>query len=273
MSKARPLLIHLALGLAGWGIATALSPNFKKSERENAETSATLPTKISRPRLDLIAGDHLLDRLVRENPLPERRASVGWVRSSLRERIDYLADERGLSPDDPFLRQEAERLIFQDLHHLLQSSSEETPDYIYAFKHGEMEALDVLEAVAALLPEQALHPGFSKSLYQVLFREDPDRAESLLSGYPPDDVTALKTTFLSPRNESLDPDLFFKLMHSLQPPRDLSEAAARQEIWNDRSSTYLMRYPESYPNWVLSLPAGPDRDSALHALEQAYATD
>ncbi len=266
-SKSKTLFLHLALVAAGWVIAAALLPHLPAARSSVPQDSAAAPTKLPRPELDRPGGQRLLDRLSREMKPREASAPGPWAGMSLDEKAEHLYRERAnperKPPSAAFLKYFRERAINADLKAIV--CGEQGPDLSYAFRHGRMEAQEILDEVTARLPEHAATPRFSAMLHEILAIEDPRRANTLIASLP--EAEAEHTTAMLLQSDAFlqDPDASYEL-HATRPwPEDPEDLEARRGKWGLCASAYSHYHPTDYVAWLQSLPRGKERDLAISA--------
>ena len=270
MSKARPLLIHLALGLAGWGIATALSPLFPASEKDRAGNSASLPTKTDRDRIAVKGGRQILARLSARSPREQKSEPTVHSFRSIDEDAGRATEELinappgSVSPSD-LIREE---VLLYHLRSVI--NGEHGPDLAYAFRNGRMDALEIRDLLAAQFPDHATHTGFLRALYLELSQHDPLRAEVLMDSLPAEDIDDLKYHNMMVLPDTLAPRHCYQLLASIPPSENPNEIQLRSLVVRSVASDYLDRYRSDFIHFVEQLPPGEDRNLTLRELSKVY---
>lgn len=284
MTKA--ITLHLALVAAGWGFVTALSPLLPSQSRTAAGTAPTAPTKTNRPRPDVAGGQRLLERTRREvlPPTPTEPSPNSGL--SLDEKTDYLiaqAHPNGVPQISAEVHERFRRkAILGQISGIVHGN--DGPDYSYAFRHGRMDAQQILELIATRLPEHATDPYFPVMLYHCLVRQDPRRAEPLLTGLPDRERARQHDSLLSgsepmlsataPRTDIFlgnydqeisapDPDFAFALLASVPWEGERYRRFDRQWVWGTCAHDFARTYRDDYFAWLESLPPGRERDLAV----------
>jgi hypothetical protein len=159
-----------------------------------------------------------------------------------------------------------EQIARNDLGALLKDGR----DWRYAFRHGDVDAAEVLAAVTSSLPELATaHPSVLKQqLFQQLVEEDPGRAMALLDGLPADERHRIALDAAGRMFNHVDPEIFLTALRDL-PADTPQQWDARLAAWNRKSTVDARRLSEDYVTWVRALPAGLDREMALFSLAGA----
>lgn len=287
MTKA--IILHLALMTAGWGIVTALGLHAASAGSGTDEVVALSGKQSVRARPDVAGGKRLLERLAREldPPAPPEPSPLAGL--SFDERTDYLIAELYPDPIEPpsaeVREQFRRRAILGLIGGIVHGSN--GPDYSYAFRHRRMEAEEILDLVAAALPEHAADPYFPVMLYHSLVRQDPRRAEPLLAGLPDRERVRVHDSLLSGREPILsppappkdvaprgdgylsiaenpipapDPDFAFALLACAPMERERYRQYDRGWVWRTCAREFAGSYRDDYVGWIKTLPPGPERD-------------
>ena len=258
MSKARPLLIHLALGLAGWGIATALSPHFQSSADLSEGKSHTLPTKTDRPRLDVPGGQQILARLsTKSDPDPEPDP---FAHSSSTDAQPKSGDP--ISADPHILWGRLVSIIHGD----------HGPDLAYAFRHGRMDALEIRDLLAAEYPGYSQDLAFLSAIYHHLAPYDPLRAEVLLDSFPEKQAIGMKYDITDIPIEDPGPEQCYRIFASIPRSENPADIERHRGFVTDCARGYLDLYESDFTHFVEQLPPGQDRDLSLQVIAKAYET-
>ena len=293
----KAITLHLALVAAGWGFVTALSPLLPIQPRNAAGTAPTAPTKTNRPRPDVAGGQRLLERIKRELPPPAPTEPSPYFGLSIDEKTDRLIAQDPYSGQptsgDAYERYRKKAILGQ-IGGIVNGS--DGPDYSYAFRHGRMEAQEILELVATRLPEHATDPYFPVLLYHCLVRQDPRRAEPLLADLPYRERARQHDSLLSggepilsptaPRAEvaaqsagyiflaenpvpAPDPDFAFALLASIPWEGERYRRFDRQWVWRTCAREFSGSYRDDYFAWLESLPPGRERELAIQRAHEA----
>lgn len=172
------ILLHLAAVLAGWGIVQSWQP-------ASPETVGSMgPGKASiREAREREAGDKLLRRLVPDlAPAPpvEVRRHEGTLEERVKKMIEedpFAADAAGMFPVNfvRCIREEIDDTIL----------GVDGPDFSCAFRHGRLDARQVLSTLHEIFPDLAGEALFAKAVFLELFQIDLSRAADLLAGLAP----------------------------------------------------------------------------------------
>jgi hypothetical protein len=296
MTKA--IILHLSLMVVGWGIVTALGPRASPPAPGGDEAAALPGKKSVRARPDIAGGKRLLERLAREMDPPAPREPSPYASLSLDEKADYLIAELNPNATEPpsaeVREQFRRRAILGLIGGIVHGSN--GPDYSYAFRHGRMEAEEILDVVAAALPEHAADPYFPVMLYHCLVRQDPRRAEPLLAGLPDRERARVHDSLLSGREPILsppappkdvaprgdgslylaenpipapDPDFAFALLACAPMERERYRQYDRGWVWRTCAREFAGSYRDDYVGWIKTLPPGPERDVIEQSLPPA----
>ena len=249
------------------------------------------PTKTNRVRIDPVGGQRLLERLRREVG-PSRASEPEPMPASFNERVDQLIAEAYPNGERPSTAEHLEifrkRAIFREMGGIVHGSN--GPDYSYAFRHGRMDAQEILELLAERMPEHAADPYFPVMLYHCLVRQDPVRAEpllaglsdgervrqhdSLLSGSPPVfSATVTRPQFVTqPGGPTFyaedpipapDPEFAMALLTNIPWQRKPYRRFDHRWVWHTCAQKLGSHYSGDYVAWLNALPPGQDRDMAL----------
>lgn len=289
MGKGIVLLLHLLAVVAGWGMVAGLRPVLSGwAENGRASVENPLPGKSGARVLtadEVAAGRELLlgieaDQRLHPNPFFHRSPEL-----PIEELIDREFRRRGIDPaaPAPTLAEEGEsgeeaveareyhQVLAQFLDHHL--NGEHGPDLAYGFRHGRVDAVAIYDSLATHLPGAAADHTLRRALYRQLAPLDPVRAEALLAPMTEAEATGLKLEIIqpppilfAPARAVLSPDRAFKLLSSIAPPADESEALQRELARIRVTDEFLEAYGSDYLHWVEALPAGPGRDQASAGL-------
>jgi hypothetical protein len=294
MTKA--VIPHLGLVFAGWGIVTAVGPPVRAMLDTGDPEVFVAPTKTNRVRMDPVGGQRLLERL-RRDVAPSPASEPRPMPDSFNDRVEQLIAEARSNGRQPITAEDLEmyrkRAIFGEMAAIVHGSN--GPDYSYAFRHGRMEAQEMLEMLAERMPEHATDPYFPVMLYHCLVRQDPGRAEPLLAGLPDRERARQHDTLLSgsqpvfsapvppapvPRaavvtqssgpifyaeNPILapDPEFAMALLANIPWQRVPYRRYDHKWVWNAGARPYGSPGHRDYMAWLKSLPPGQDRDMAI----------
>lgn len=276
---AKAIILHLSLMAAGWGIVTALGPR-ASSPAPGGDEAAALPGKKSaRARPDIAGGKRLFERLAKEMDPPAPQEPDPLAGQSFAERTDSLIAELYPDPIGPtsseVREQSQRRAILGQIGGVVHGSS--GPDYSYAFRHGRMEAKEIMDLVAVRLPEHATDPDFPVMLYHCLVRQDPRRAEPLLAGLPDRERVRQHDLLLSGGDRFYsenpisvpDPDFAFALLASVPMEREHYRRFDRDWVWRTCARQFSGSFRDDYVGWIKSLPPGQERDVIEQWLAQS----
>lgn len=255
------LLSHLAIGLAGWGMAGALKPLLPVFDASGVKSGALRPTKTDRPTPDATAGTRLLEHLRRGLPRHESTEDLPKDELSFEEEVRRRVGRIASEPNLDGIR--AEVASDRISHHLI---GEQGPNLIYAFRKGRMDALEVREQLAARIPELVGLPEFLPSLYKILAANDPQRAEGLLKHLPEQDRSYVKSRWIHSDNAFFEPEVFLLLMQTIPLSSTPQMRAERLGLWEASSPRLAGYYGAEYQRWIEDQPNGQDRDMALFHL-------
>ncbi|MBK1818046.1 hypothetical protein JIN84_20655 [Luteolibacter yonseiensis] len=145
-------------------------------------------------------------------------------------------------------------------------------DWTYEFRHGNVEAGEVLASIAKELPETNLKAAEAVrvALFQNLAEEDGGRAIKLLEGLTP--TRRAEVVLDTARNgfHYVNPEAFLTALRQV-PEDDPQYRDARLDAWVRHGPENYERLDEGYVKWVRNLPEGLDRDMALYSLSLASA--
>jgi hypothetical protein len=147
-------------------------------------------------------------------------------------------------------------------------------DWAFAFRHGEVDASEILKMAEAGAPE--LMGGHAAKAREHLFRElaeeNPRAAMPLLGDLPEGERTDMLLLVARTHFENVEPAKFLELLEQV-PSGTPDQWEARLDAWNRRGSTNHKRLQEAYVDWVRDLPAGIDREMGLYSLARAVQAE
>ncbi len=262
----KAVALHLACGLAGWGIVTALFPAAAPTAGVPASGKAAAPAKSTSSPAAHRESSAILQRLRQGLVVHEPTEASAPPFSSLDRRLEQLLRRKDIASLDPAAARERAlcEILIDDLKALLHGGRR--PDLTSAFRRGEKDASDLLREVTTLLPDPAAAPALRQALYTVLAPLDPLRAEALLDPIPDDKLHRLRYAQLSADSLHLSPDAFLSVLRTLPEPADPATRRARIIAWEARTRAWASTCRDDYHHWVESLPPGLDRDLALAPL-------
>lgn len=145
-------------------------------------------------------------------------------------------------------------------------------DWSYEFRHGNVDANEVLAALSQELPEtnSKAPDALRMAVFHNLVEEGGERAMVLLSGLSPSEragavLAAAKNQFFQ-----IDPNTFLSALQQV-PADEPRYFDARLDAWVRHGPDNYQRLDAEYVNWVVELPDGVDRDMALYSLALASA--
>jgi hypothetical protein len=228
------------------------------SQREkSSEASAWLLELMNDETLD--AG--FRDKLAKEGAV--KSLANGDPEMPLATRLALLrAGDSSAQPEQKI----ADQLATNDVRNVLRGAQ----DWSYEFRHGAMEADEVLAAFSAKFPDQAAKApdAVRNALFEELIEEDSKRAMDLLKGLSPEGRS--KSVLEAARNAffQVDPNHFLTALQQV-PPDDPALWDARLDAWVKHGPDNYIRLDTDYVDWVRALPEGVDRDMALYSLAMA----
>jgi hypothetical protein len=159
-----------------------------------------------------------------------------------------------------------DRLATNDVKNALRGGQ----DWNFAFRHGAMEADEVLAAASAQFPEQAaMAPdAVRNALFETLAEQDSGRAMALLKDLSPVARTRAVLDAATEAFFQVDPNRFLGTLQHV-PADDPDLWDARLDAWVKHGPDNYRRLDAGYVDWVRALPEGVDRDMALYSLAMA----
>ena len=179
---------------------------------------------------------------------------------------DRVALMDGGNPDAVAGGKEFDEFVWRDIAAIVDHER----DWNYDFRHGAIEATEVLAQISKELPELAAKSPdtLRKWVFRNLIEEDPPRAMRLLDPSPPD--VRAKTVLDTAKRQfyQSDPNLLLAALQQV-PADDPVLRGDRLGVWIRKTVYNYQDHDAAYVEWVRALPAGIDRELALHALAQA----
>ncbi len=266
---------------------TAFGPHLTEVAASRKDETLSLPTKTNRPRPDVAGGQRLLERFARDLGPRVELATSRYADLSMDEKIDHLIAQDYPDGGHQVSAESRERYrkkaILRQMYGLVQGGKN-GPDLSYAFRHGRMEVQEILDLLAARLPEHASDPYFPVMLYHCLVRQDPQRAEPLLAGLSDKEKAKQHDSLLSGSEPMLsstaprtylshgfsddpipapDPDFAFAMLEVIPWQREPFRCFDHSWVWGSCASKAMGSYRDDYLAWLQSLPPGRDRDGAI----------
>ncbi len=253
------ILPHLACFLAGWGIVTAFKPALSSSSESRAATKASV-----RKALDREQGEKLLRRLA-PDIAPAAPAGVKHHEPPVAEPVAERSEdnpfgqdvsEATAAHDNEFLRDEIRDVI----------SGYRGPELSYAFRHGRMDAPQVLATLRQTLPDLAGDGSFDEAVFFELSAIDPTRAAVLLDGHSTDErFEAISGGFVT-HSDDLDPEARLAWSHlgssvdvGMDPPFEVLASRLGKP-------DYYREFGNDYTEWLLDQPPSKGREAMMEAL-------
>lgn len=278
MSKVPIIVSHLAIVAIGWGLVTALAPRHSDDlGNKPGKNHHPSRTKSERPRLDPASGRRLLARLSREVVLPEASDPEPRDSRSFGERVSqcveqsswqsvpqgdiYMTGFRQAKSLDEIHKDCRRAIISQDIAPIVRGAN--GPEFSYAFRHGRIDAQEILDHLAAQLPEQAADPLFPLVLYQLLAWKNPGLAEPLLASLSEKEKLEEKRQLFPQVDFSSDPDSTYALLSTIPWEEDSMPLTYRRWAWRSSAQSNLGDRRADYLAWLEALPRGSERDIAI----------
>ena len=238
-----------------------LSRLARSQSRKEADASGWLLELMKDETLD--AG--FREKLAKDGNL--KNLALSNSKLPMADRIALLqAGDPNVKPDQSLLDQ----LATNDT----KSHLNDDRDWSYEFRHGNVEADEVLASISTKLPdESAKSPdAIRNTVFQNLIEEDSTRAAELLKNMPPKAraeavMDAAQNAFFK-----VDPNQFLTALQ-LVPADDPEQWDARLTAWIKHGPDNYRRLDAEYVSWVRALPDGTDRDMALYSLAIASERD
>jgi hypothetical protein len=145
-------------------------------------------------------------------------------------------------------------------------------DWPYEFRHGNVDANEVLAALSKELSEtnSKAPDALRMAVFQSLVEEDSARAVALLDGLPPSERAGIVLDAAKNQFFKVHPGEFLAALQQI-PADDPKYWDARLDAWVRHGPENYQRLDEGYVDWVVDLPEGVDRDMALYSLALASA--
>ncbi|MEO7342233.1 MAG: hypothetical protein ABI073_15265 [Luteolibacter sp.] len=226
----------------------------RSQSRKEADASGWLLGLMKDETLD--AG--FREKLAKDNNL--KNLALSNSKLPMADRIALLqAGDPNVKPDQSLLDQ----LATNDT----KSHLNDDRDWSYEFRHGSVDADEVLATISTKLPdESAKSPdAIRNTVFQDLIEEDSSRAAELLKNMPP--KAQAKAVMDAAQNAffRVDPNQFLTALQ-LVPADDPEQWDARLSAWIKHGPDNYRRLDADYVSWVRALPDGTDRDMALYSL-------
>jgi len=265
-SFARSSLLYTAASHASFENGDALLERILSSEKPNATALRSFLRNPNHPQKELVSWTEDLlgsDVLPKEVEKRVRGIYAWWLKGVARdlppqERIDlahkYNGGDKGGTIDEACQSDVSDFLNKGEL------------DYRYQFRHGRLSSEEILADLKSQQPEMlAAYPKEILSrLYQELAEEDPLAAVSILDQVnEPDWANTIRYDSASTMFANISPDVLLAQSQSLPRPNNESEEENRYSAWKNRSDDLLTRHGEDFVQWIIEMPSGPDKDSAI----------
>lgn len=259
MAKSRHLLLHFACFLAGWGIIAAFSPALSSSAESRAATKASVRDARAREE-----GEKLLHRLA-PDIAPAPQLEVKRHEGTLQERafhafLNNTFPANPGTPDDEsitdYLRSEIHGTLF----------GENGPDLSYAFRHGRMEAPQVLATLRQTFPDLAGEGLFDKAVFLELFKVDPTRAAVLLNDVSRTEGTSWFEVGVLGRSENPGPEILLAWRDLALSGTVETDSFSSPEIAGILARDYLKKFGSDYTEWLLAQPPTKGLEFMVEAL-------
>ncbi|WP_226895020.1 hypothetical protein [Luteolibacter marinus] len=287
MPKVRIIFLHLVAGFAGWGAVVAVESLDSKSEGDLRSVDG-VATRVARDISGdaTVAGQRLLKRLraktsrgtsdffTFKSESPDREE----MPSSLPERLTQALGEIGINldgsaastghPSDGRGERARKALYLSCLYAILLPEIEWDGgrNFACAFRHGEMEAMEIHDHFAEILPEVARTEVLRLCLYDSLVQLDPVRAGPLLDTLPQQQATGAKYWAARGYRSEFGPAELLSLLGTIPEQNEEVSVKARRSVWEDHTPRFLESYGSDYLSWAAGLPAGMERDLAIAAM-------
>lgn len=143
-------------------------------------------------------------------------------------------------------------------------------DWAFAFRHGEVDANEILKLAESGAPElMGRHAAKAREhLFREWAEENPRAAMPLLQDLPESERNDMLLYVARTHFENVEPAKFLELLDQV-PAGAPGQWEARLDAWNRRGSTNHQRLQEAYVDWVRGLPSGIDREMGLYSLARA----
>ena len=161
-------------------------------------------------------------------------------------------------------RSRMELLARHDLPDFLQA--DDGPDLIHAFRHGQLEATDILSKLSARFPHYAETGDLPEQLHEKLWAADPGRAAVLLEHLPENKRGSALTEAYERNLYQASLDTMAEALRRLPAPVDDDAIAVRSKILHSFVDHGLNDYGPDYLEWIKTLPEPIDRREGLAAI-------
>lgn len=152
-------------------------------------------------------------------------------------------------------------LAGQDVPAFLRSDS--GPDLVHAFRHGRMDAKEVLSKFSARFPEYAGERDLPALLHRELCVEDPVRAAELLDALPEKERSLVMARNFREQSYDAPLDTLGAYLRMLPLTGDETLESAREALLGSLVDHGLDDYGPDYLDWISTLPDASDRQEAL----------
>ena len=145
-------------------------------------------------------------------------------------------------------------------------SSDDGPDLLHAFRHGRMEAPDILKLLAARFPEYEAAGLLPDQLYGALCADDPVRAAVLLDPLPEEARALVMATNFKDELRNAPLETVRDALALLPRPAPGTSDAFRSMVLSAIVDHGLDDYGPDYLQWIGTLPEESDREMALEGI-------
>jgi hypothetical protein len=150
-------------------------------------------------------------------------------------------------------------------------ASDDGPDFSHAFRHGRMEAPQILKLLGARFPEYDEAGLLPSRLHAVLCRQDPVRAAVLLDSLPEEEQVLVMAGNFRKGFYDVPLETVSEALEIMPRSDDEDVSAARREIFRALVDHGLDDYGSDYLQWINTLPEESDRVMALEGIASRMA--